>query len=645
MNPNNDDNTLSINTVFETNTLTTSPTSTVSSGQLNDSITSSRPSSRHYFYRKASLPSSTPPVNEDASTQAFENKLKAFIKRPLVQHTAQAVSETASVELARRKAERRARKEKERGTGMTKPETTNQEGPLFASLKDLSAVERTAWLTNINDEAMLLNPHQWLKLGSLFNVNSKVARQTSVLPRLDILPEVLEDRKIKVQDIKPLENYLELRDVQNRNYARDSVAEGIKLIKVNKVKEAMEHYKRALDMDPKYADGWFHVAEAFVQQKKLKEAGEQLEKVLKIEADHEGAKALLASVKHALDPKPLKKDDWDLVDEHGQNLTEKKGDGSSSRKRRSSPSQRRKRSSRSPSNRHRRDSRSPSRRKRRESTERRHRSKESRRDRSKESRRDRSKESRRDRSKESRRDRSKESRRDRSKESRRDRSRERRRDRSRERRRDVSRDKRRDSPREARRERKYERQSRDNNSDGKERRERKYERRSKENSRDSKDRQDEKSRRDRSSDKRRSRIDRRRESRSPLRDSSRKESRREERSSRGNERSKERSSQRDEKSRERRSRREEASRIEEPTLEETSQTQEAKLEEIRPKETKPEELKPEELKPEELKPEELKPEELKPEELKPKETKLEETSQIEETKSEETGWREKNKSI
>ncbi|RCH85705.1 hypothetical protein CU098_000860, partial [Rhizopus stolonifer] len=204
--------------------------------------------------------------------------------------------------------ERRARKEKERGTGLTKPEMTIQEGPLFASLKDLSNVERTAWLTNINDEAMLLNPHQWLKLGSLFNVNSKVARQTSVLPRLDILPEVLEDRKIEVQDIKPLENYLELRDVQNRNYARDSVAEGIKLIKVNKVKEAMEHYKRALDMDPKYADGWFHVAEAFVQQKKLKEAGEQLEKALKIEADHEGAKALLASKKNEMVHLPKKEE-------------------------------------------------------------------------------------------------------------------------------------------------------------------------------------------------------------------------------------------------------------------------------------------------------------------------------------------------
>ena len=39
------------------------------------------------------------------------------------------------------------------------------------------------------------------------------------------------------------------------------VAEGVKLIKQNRIKEAMEHYKRALDMDPKYAEGWFHVAE------------------------------------------------------------------------------------------------------------------------------------------------------------------------------------------------------------------------------------------------------------------------------------------------------------------------------------------------------------------------------------------------
>lgn len=25
----------------------------------------------------------------------------------------------------------------------------------------------------------------------------------------------------------------------------------------------MEYYKRALDMDPKYAEGWFHVAEGY----------------------------------------------------------------------------------------------------------------------------------------------------------------------------------------------------------------------------------------------------------------------------------------------------------------------------------------------------------------------------------------------
>lgn len=40
-----------------------------------------------------------------------------------------------------------------------------------------------------------------------------------------------------------------------------SVAEGVKLVKQNRIKEAMEYYKRALDMDPKYAEGWFHVAE------------------------------------------------------------------------------------------------------------------------------------------------------------------------------------------------------------------------------------------------------------------------------------------------------------------------------------------------------------------------------------------------
>ncbi|KAI9248073.1 hypothetical protein BY458DRAFT_57595 [Sporodiniella umbellata] len=316
-----------------------------------------RPSSRHYFYRKASLPNSVTPVNEDASTLEFESKLSVFVQRPSIQQTAQDVQEASQVELTRRRAERRARKEKEKRANVKPADEVPYTGPLFSKLNQLMPIEKSAWLANIHDEAMLLNPHQWLKLGSLFNVNSKVTRQTSVLPGLDHHPKVLKDRGIGLEQVRSLENYLELRDVQNRNYARDSVSEGAKLIKMNKVKEAMEHYKRALDMDPKYADGWLHVAEALIQQKKLKEAGEQLDKVLKLEPEHENAKALLASVNYALDPKPQKKDEWDLVDEDGYDISSdrKKRDLSplKKRSRSRSPYHRRKRSrSRSPSDRH-----------------------------------------------------------------------------------------------------------------------------------------------------------------------------------------------------------------------------------------------------------------------------------------------------
>ena len=46
-----------------------------------------------------------------------------------------------------------------------------------------------------------------------------------------------------------------------KTYIFYRVSEGIKLKDQNRLREAMEHYKRALDMDPKYAEGWFRVAE------------------------------------------------------------------------------------------------------------------------------------------------------------------------------------------------------------------------------------------------------------------------------------------------------------------------------------------------------------------------------------------------
>ena len=222
-----------------------------------DSNTPPRTPSRHYFYRKASLPSNTnannnnnnntnngytpttPPItllNDTESTNAFESKLEAFIKKQSVKTSVDNIFKEAANDLARRKADRRARKEKEEqqrngekqsavneklATELIEQQQQSQE-PLFEKLSILTPSEKSAWLSNIHDEAMLLNPHQWLKLASLFNVNSKATRQQTLLKDIPYLPEVLDDRSITVEQVRPLENYLELRDIQNRNYARDS---------------------------------------------------------------------------------------------------------------------------------------------------------------------------------------------------------------------------------------------------------------------------------------------------------------------------------------------------------------------------------------------------------------------------------------
>ncbi|KAI9486406.1 MAG: hypothetical protein EXX96DRAFT_41925 [Benjaminiella poitrasii] len=310
------------------------------------------PPSRHYFYRKATQPDQViSPNNVNnvlligvESSNAFENRIDMFLEKESVQNSVERIKKGAAIDLNRRKAERKARKEKEEhhpansenATGENTRVVVDNEHleednndspksatPLFEKLNVLSSTEHTAWLANIHDDALLMNPHQWLRLASLFNVNSKVSRQQSLL-RIDDLDEVLNDRSIDENDVGPLENYMELRDIQNRNYARDAVAEGVRLIKLNRVKEAMEFYKRALDMDPKYAEVWFHVAEGLVHQKKLTEAAEHLERALKLDPDHEGAKALLANILHATNPKKATKDEeWDLVDDHGESIDKK----------------------------------------------------------------------------------------------------------------------------------------------------------------------------------------------------------------------------------------------------------------------------------------------------------------------------------
>jgi hypothetical protein len=199
-------------------------------------------STRHYFYRKASSSSNSntqqQPISPSnvlldglESSNAFENRINDFIKKNALQSSIARLRQDATIDLNRRKAERKARKEKEAGlssapaasaaTPAEPTKTTGERPQLFEKLSGLTTAEQNAWLNNIHDDAMLMNPHQWLKLASLFNVNSKALRQQSLL-NISNLETVLQDRNIKEQDSKHLESYLELRDIQNRNYARDA---------------------------------------------------------------------------------------------------------------------------------------------------------------------------------------------------------------------------------------------------------------------------------------------------------------------------------------------------------------------------------------------------------------------------------------
>jgi hypothetical protein len=219
-------------------------------------------SSRHYFYRKATQQpdQATSPsnilLNGLESANAFEKRVNDFINKSSLQSSFERMRKDATNDLIRRKADRKARKEKEehahnqsitppekadipsttRDKAATKPitpatsltdvtaaetEVAKKSPELFEKLNILSPTEQNAWLSNIHDDAMLMNPHQWLKLASLFNVNSKASRQPSLLD-IASLDVILEDRAIDKSQVRPLENFLELRDIQNRNYARDA---------------------------------------------------------------------------------------------------------------------------------------------------------------------------------------------------------------------------------------------------------------------------------------------------------------------------------------------------------------------------------------------------------------------------------------
>ncbi|KAI9319522.1 hypothetical protein BX666DRAFT_2025811 [Dichotomocladium elegans] len=263
------------------------------------------------------------------ASDPFEDRLQAFATEPKTRRFLQGLHMQSVNELKRRNAERQARKasngtsavqsspatttETTAATATASPRMSDTVGAKSHSLSNnkdnrtisdefkpfqflnvnvLPPVEQKAWQTIRGDQSITY-PHQWVRLASLFSIQSKTLRQPSLLTSQNELAAI-ED----CGGQKPLiESYMKIRDTQNRNYARNSVNEGIAAFKQKNVQGALNCYKRALDMDPKYAEGWFRVAEGLLYQKNKAEAIENLERALKADPSHAEAQKFASGKK------------------------------------------------------------------------------------------------------------------------------------------------------------------------------------------------------------------------------------------------------------------------------------------------------------------------------------------------------------
>ncbi|RUP48907.1 hypothetical protein BC936DRAFT_143670 [Jimgerdemannia flammicorona] len=95
---------------------------------------------------------------------------------------------------------------------------------------------------------------------------------------------------------RKMEPYMELREAQNKRYARESLATGVNLAERRHHTQAMEAYRRAMDMDPRYAEPWFYRGALLANLAKYDEAITDLRHAIKLDPRHPHARAYLEGV-------------------------------------------------------------------------------------------------------------------------------------------------------------------------------------------------------------------------------------------------------------------------------------------------------------------------------------------------------------
>ncbi|KAJ2958343.1 hypothetical protein NQZ79_g6074 [Umbelopsis isabellina] len=263
--------------------------------------------SRHY--RRIAKTSSASPIQtgEVTTDDGLEDAVDQFIALEPVKQLVNSTRQSCFRHAEQKKRSLAQKRKVPVGTLVSKPKANDI--PVvslpfrFVPPSSLSPAAQKLYYSVLEDDTrQMANPHQYLFWAQLLDVHPMMAKARSLLADVTRKAWIHSMTSSGIagdqfKSARELENYLELRQLQNEAYAKAAVVEGIKLYNEDKLKEALDYYKRAVNMDPKYAEAWYRASQVFAQKKNIDEAIKNLERALRIQPEYEEAKAMLQKLK------------------------------------------------------------------------------------------------------------------------------------------------------------------------------------------------------------------------------------------------------------------------------------------------------------------------------------------------------------
>ncbi|KAI8064212.1 hypothetical protein BC940DRAFT_306439 [Gongronella butleri] len=203
------------------------------------------PSPRRWIIKKASKPSggspttpTSPAVVVDTETDdSFDQKVELWARKRFSKRLAYHLCQDVHKDMQRRKQAQQGQQgqqlhqeqQQQQQEVLSSVNTTPDQQPDkqntlfdlrafdFQSPKQLAGRDYDMWIDHAHRD--MHQPHQWLRLASLFHIHPKSQHQRSILDGpLRIASQIDRNVSRKVNDT-PLEHYLALRQTQNRAYA------------------------------------------------------------------------------------------------------------------------------------------------------------------------------------------------------------------------------------------------------------------------------------------------------------------------------------------------------------------------------------------------------------------------------------------